>query len=389
MSIKRVLGSAAQVVMSMGLCLGAHAADVQPQHLTVKPTIDPGPNVFTNDQEWNGASSINVYSSADLKYKGNLGSGSMAEMALSRDGKTAYTVSVYMRRYAYGDTEMILQIYDVATLRPIKEIPLPPKLVMATAYQAMLALSSDEKYIYVQNATPATSVTVVDLAAGKVASEIPTPGCAGIFPSLTGLKFSMPCGDGTFATFTLAANGKSATRANSPRIFDIDQDPIFITGVRVREDLVFVSFKGMVYRIADDGAAPRVVSSFSLNRGIDGNWAPGGYQLIAYNALNDVLFVGMHPDATDGSHKNPASEVWTVAMGQQKLLYRAQVDRMYSLTVSQDKNPVLYGIAEGLESKEFGRLQRFEADSEAKFALRKTAEGQNPGQYNFEVTLRQ
>jgi methylamine dehydrogenase heavy chain len=39
----------------------------------------------------------------------------------------------------------------------------------------MAGLSADEKFLFLQNATPATSVTVVDLVANKFAGEIPIP----------------------------------------------------------------------------------------------------------------------------------------------------------------------------------------------------------------------
>src|SRR6266850_1034543 len=143
-------------------------AELQPQHLNVKAAIDPGSNVFTIDQEWGGASSINVFSAKDLTYKGNMSSGTMAQMLLSDDGKTAYTASVFMKRIAYGDAEMVLQAFDVATLSVGREIVLPPKFAMLTPYRHMLAESGDGKYVYVQNATPATSVMVVDVGAGKV-----------------------------------------------------------------------------------------------------------------------------------------------------------------------------------------------------------------------------
>jgi len=248
-------------ILKWSLCVlslvafAARAEEVKVQHLTVKPAIDPGSNVFTLDQEWGGASSINVFSAADLSYKGNLSSGTMAQMLLSADGRTAYTASVYMKRIAYGDAEMVLQAFDVATLSPTREIALPPKLAMLTSYRHLVAESADGRFIYVQNATPATSVTVVDTGTGKVTGEIPTPGCFGIYPALEADKFSVVCGDGTFASFALKPDGSGADRSPSEKIFDVDKDPIFLSAERVDSDLVYVSFHGNLYRVTDSGPA--------------------------------------------------------------------------------------------------------------------------------------
>jgi methylamine dehydrogenase heavy chain len=363
------------------------AEEFQPQHLTVKAAIDPGANIFTNDQEWNGASSIDVFSAADLAYKGNMSSGSMAQMLVSPDGKTAYTVSVYLKRYAYGEPEMVLQAFDVATLSPLREIALPPKFAMGTAYTALLAQSADGRYIYVQNATPATSVTVVDVVAGTVTGEIPTPGCFGIYPSVAGTRFSVACGDGTFASYALEPDGKSADRAQSEKIFDVDSDPIFMHAQRIGPDLLFISYHGNVYRLSDSGAAVQLAEKYSVTDGVRGGWAPGGYEMIAYNKSNNVLFIGMHPNAKDGSHKQGAKEIWAYDLAARKTLSRSAVPGALALTVSDDKIPVLYAVADG-GSKDAKTLIRFEASPTEKFALRKTAVALNPGEYNLEVALR-
>ena len=359
----------------------AAVADVEPQHLTVKPAIDPGPNVFTLRQEWQGPSSVDVFSADDLTYKGNMSSGMAAQMAVSPDGKTVYVASQYLKRLAYGPAEVILQTYDVATLSPLKEIPLVPKLINTTAYQQIVAQSADGRYIYVQNATPATSVTVVDLSAGKVAAEIPGPGCLGIFPALQGSDFTTICGDGTFAKFTLKAKGAGADHMQSGKIFDVDKDPLFLHGVRAGKDLIFVSFHGTIYRVNDSDATPRLVETTSLVEGLSGNWAPGGYQLIAYNKANDVLFIGMHPDAKDGSHKTPATEIWAYNLGARKLLFRSTVDNVIGFNVTDGARPIIYGNNDKV-------LLRYEVDPEAKFALRKTAQAFNEQKYSAEVVVR-
>ena len=122
------------VVLLLAVCAwdpsAATETSFQPQRLTAKPAIDPGANVFTTISATNGAGAIHVFSAADLSYKGSMSSGAMGQMLLSRDGKTAYAASVFMKRVVYGERETVLQIYDVATLSLIKEIALPAKFAM-------------------------------------------------------------------------------------------------------------------------------------------------------------------------------------------------------------------------------------------------------------------
>jgi methylamine dehydrogenase heavy chain len=354
--------------------------DFQPQRLTNKPAIDAGANVFSLDQEWGGSSSIQVFSATDLTYKGNMSGGTMAQMLLSADGKRAYVASVFMKRITYGEAEMVLQAFDVASLSPVKEVILPPKFAMLNPYESMLAQSADGQYVYVQNATPATSVTVVDIVAGKVTGEIPTPGCFGIYPSQQGHKFSVICGDGTFASYALNADGSAADRTPSKKIFDVDEDPIFLASQRAGADLIYISFHGNIYRVSDQGPAIELASKIPMTEGIHGDWAPGGFGVIAYSRQHDVLFISMHPHAKDGSHKEASKEIWAYKLAEHKLLHRSPVEGVRSLSVSDGPRPMLVGLKEKT-------LTRFEVE-QPEFKLQKTHERANSGASNLEVALR-
>jgi len=371
------------LISGIGAWHSSPAADApfQPQHLSERPSIEAGANIFTSSWMGAGAGAIHVFSASDLTYKGNMSGGSMAQLGFSRDGKTAYMASVYLKRIAYGAPEMVLQIFDVATLSPVREISLPLKMAMALSLDSMLGQSADGRFLYVQNATPATSVTVVDLSAGKVSGEIPSPGCFGIYPSLQGYKFSTICGDGTFESFVLNTDGATASPAHSKKIFDVDKDAIFMSGERVSADLVFMSFNGNVYRVNDSGESVNLVDTYSMTVGVEGGWAPGGSQLMGYNKANHVLFVGMHPNAREGSHKDPAKEIWAYNLATKRLLYRSPVDDILSLTATDAPSPVVYVSKPRL-------LIRYEADPEAKFALKESHQVYNPGPYNDVIVFR-
>jgi len=341
---------------------------VAPETVTVKEAIDPGPNIFSNAQEWGGASSIQVWSADDLTYKGNMTAGAIGQMVISPDGTKAYGQSTYMARYTHGDIEQVLEVYDVETLSIEKEIILPPKAAMVAAYAPYLAISADGSLVYVQNATPATSVTVVDVEAGEVVQEVPTPGCFGIYPTLEGYGFSTACGDGTFASFDLGEDGAEATRSVSEEIFDPDENPIFIPGKRIGEALAFLTHKGDLMTLDDTGEAVKLIETVSLTEGVEDEWAPGGYDLFTYSPTADVLFVAMHSEPYDGSHKNASEEIWAYDVSDSELLYRTHVEGVISMTASDAEAPMVYAVNEHEST-----LELFSSDPDAKFVLKHEA----------------
>ncbi|HTO19764.1 MAG TPA: amine dehydrogenase large subunit [Pseudomonas sp.] len=352
-----------------------------PEVLTVEKAIKPGTNVFVLDQSWKGASRINVLSADDLEHKGILSVGITGQMVYSKDRKTAYAMSAYATRITYGKTEAVLQEFDVDTLSLKREVVIPEKMAQVAPSSAVLALSGDERFAFVQNATPATSVTLVDLQAGKFLREIPTPGCFGIFPTPTGSRFTTVCGDGTLVSFDVKANGEVSAPARSAKIFDPDADALFIVPERVGKDLVFPSFKGNLYRVADSGKAPKLVEKISVVDGIDGDWAPGGVDVSAYNAAHNVMFLTMHSGAEEGTHKNGAEELWAFDLKRKQVLYRSVVPHLASIAVTSGKQPVLFGLNEESE------LIRYAIDPQARFAAKPTHTLEGVGEWTvFAVT---
>lgn len=351
----------------------AQQAPFKPEQLSVKAAIDPGPNLLIHQQEWKGAGSTAVFSKDDLSFKGTLATGNMAQMLVGVDGKTAYAQSTFMKRIVYGDLEHVLQIYDIATLTPVKEVSLPPKAAMSLGYTALLQQSADGKFVYVQNGTPASSVTVVDVTKAAVTQEIPTPGCWGVYPSAKGYSFTMLCGTGTVGAFSLTDAGTLAGSTQSAKIFDPDKDPLFITSATIGGDRLFPSYGGSILRVSDADKTAKLVETVKINEGEDGGWAPGGYAPMAYSEKAGVLFVGMHADAKNGSHKNAAEEVWAYDLKAKKLLSRTPVEHLMTIIVTGDAEPVVFGLTED------PKVIRFTTDAKAGFALAKTGEAKLTG----------
>lgn len=317
-----------------------------PEKFTVEQTIKPGPNVIVNGASWDGASKIHIYGQEELNYQGSVSAGLVSQTLPSKDGKQLYVLSHYMKRYTYGPVESAVQIFDINTLTEAKEIIVPNKAAHAIGMPGLLERNYDDSWIYVQNATPATSVTVVDKKLGKVINEVAVPGCFGIFPAKDSNKFSTLCGTGAIKTVTFNGNKYEISESKSG-LFDVKKDALYVQAIRNVNGLLMIpSFNGNIYMVDDSGKAPKLVEKISITKGTEGNWAPGGYQVMSYNKSLDMIFVLMHPDAYEGSHKDASSEIWAYSMDKKKIISRSPAENLVALAVSQGKTPILFGSNE-------------------------------------------
>ena len=81
--------------------------------------------------------------------------------------------------------------------------------------------------------------------------------------------------------------------------------------------------------------------------GKDQGWRPGGYNLLAVNQASKRLYVGMHPNGAEGSHKTPAAEIWVYDLATRQRVARVPGQNALSMSVSQDDQPRLYTIDGG------------------------------------------
>lgn len=338
--MKRQFVVALSVLAASGSIAFAQDA-IEPETLTVQERLPEGPHLYAMNFGINGSSQIVVLNADDLSIAGTIGTGTFASMMLSPDKSTLYTSSVYLRRYTYGEAEGVVQEWDSQTLQLRKEFLISPKVAQALSQRGVLNISSDGKFLIVQNATPATSVTIADAVAGKDLGEIPTPGCWTAYPSVEGTAFTMLCGDGTVAKYTYDASGKAAAPAKSEKIFDADKDPLYGDAMRIDGKLVYVSYGGTLYVIDDSGETPVLDKTVPF---AEAGWAPGGYNLMAYNEPTHTLFVLMHSEPFDGSHKAPAEEIWAIDTASMKVVGRSEAHHELNIAVGGGDKPVLVGL---------------------------------------------
>ncbi len=319
----------------------AQEVDIQPETLTVKERISEGDHVYVLDIGISGPTSIYVLNADDLSLEGNFGAGNFGQMLMSPDGASVYTSSVYMRRYTSGEVEGVVAEWDSQTLQFKREIVVSNKLAQTLSQKGVINLSADGGHLVLQNATPATSVNIVDLAAGQELVEIPTPGCWTAYPTVQGTAFSTLCGDGTVVKYAYAADGSFADPARSEKIFDPDTNPLFANAVRVDGNLVYVSYGGALHVVDDSGEVPSLVRTVAF---AEEGWAPSGYNLMAYHAPSKTLFITMHADPFDGSHKLPAAEIWAIDMDSGAVVGRGAANGESNIAVGGGEVPMLFGI---------------------------------------------
>ncbi len=288
---------------------------------------------------------IRVYDAEKGQFLGMISTGYAGNFAVNPAQSELYVATTYLARGSRGERVDVLEVHDTQTLGFKWEVTLPPKRAQALNYRGLVSRTGDGRFVLVQNATPATSITVVNLQTKLVVGEVSTPGCWGTMPAAQGARFSMLCGDGKVATITLNEQGQVAERQLSDKLFDADQDPWFHHAEQVGDRYWFVSFQGQVTELNLGGPVAQKVGQTSLVNAQDkkANWRPGGYQNFAVDPSGRRLVAAMHRNGAEGSHKRPADQLWVLdlasgkrvasypGLGTASLTFSRQGDRLHAL----------------------------------------------------------
>jgi len=355
------------------------AADFIPEQVTVNP-LPPGTptRMYVQDVALSHIvdGRLHIVDGATMKYEGMLGTGLTGLVALAPDRREIYVATSYLSRLNRGTRTDTVDVYDSQTLVLKEEIVIPPKHAQALPYKGVMAVTSDGRFILVQNATPASSIAVVDRKASKAVAEIPTPGCWSILlAGSSPRRFTTVCGDGTLLTFTLDEAGQVADEQRSERLFDPDRNPVFTQTENDGDEYLFLSFHGDILKANLGGAKAVMGETWSLldETSRKEGWRPGGYQPFAWHPASGRLFVAMHPAGAEGSHKNPAAEIWEVDARTHARVARAPGHNAVALALSREAKPSLLGI----DPLTAGFL-RYETQPALKFAQRRDGFGEAP-----------
>jgi methylamine dehydrogenase heavy chain len=195
-------------------------------------------------------SKLMIIDGESLNVVGHVALGMTGHVTLTPDRSELLVSTAYMTKLNRGERIGQMDVYDASTLKLKAEVSVPPKHSQSMPYRGKIRTSADGRLVYMQNSTPASSVTVVDRIAGKFVAEIATPGCWMIYvPQSVSDRFSTLCGDGTMLTVKLDAEGKPLERKKSAKFFDADEDALFTSGAQHEDNYTFVSFKGNVQTV--------------------------------------------------------------------------------------------------------------------------------------------
>ncbi len=290
--------------------------------------------------------------------KGQLPAHDSATLLVGDQRPELYVVDTVWARGTRGQRTDFITIYDKQTFNPVGEIVLPGgKRALITAMEGLTAFTDEQRMELVFNFTPASSVTVVDLVNRRVLGDIEIPGCSLVYPS--GKRgFSTLCGSGSLLTIRLDANGAVAGRTESKAFNPLDTDPLFTGSTLVGGVRYFPSLHGRVQPLDMRGDEVKILPDWPLLSPADaaGEWRPSGWQLVAGD--EKLLYVLMQPEAHEGTHKDPATEVWVYNVTTKVRVKRIRLARPgSSISLTHTAEPLLlvqagerldvYGAADG------------------------------------------
>lgn len=331
MHFKRILFS---VASCLGLASTFAAAELPVEPTNVVRTLPaeyPDSFVFLVDGNFWGIESGKVVIT-DVghewdHHRGALGSAQFGNFAQAKTRPELYVVETFYERGHRGARTDVLTIYDKTTLNPIGEVVLPGgKRAQTLTEIGSFQLSADERFAYVFNFTPASSVTIVDLKARKVVGDVDIPGCVHAF-ALKGRGFASLCGNGGVVSTKLDENGRRVGQTMSEPFHDIDNEPMFTRPAIIDGVGYFPTYHGKIQEIDLSGDEAVVGDSWpiALPEGAAGGKRlfglmkgkkpekrlPSGWQLISSDDAGRI-FVLMRATDTIDDHDTGADEVWVI-----------------------------------------------------------------------------
>ncbi|WP_396433042.1 amine dehydrogenase large subunit [Limnohabitans sp.] len=368
---KAALKNTALLVAGWGLCL-ACLAQPKPPELpaeTLEPSTLEGrsPNrVYVADIAISHIADgrIRIFDAVNGRFLGMVSTGFAGNFAVNPAAQELYVATTYLSRSYRGERIDVLEVHDTTSLGFKYEVQLPPQRAQALNYRGLVSLTANGRFVLVQNATPGTSITVVDLQNRRVASQIDTPGCWGSLPASSHpARFSMLCGDGKVATVTLDEDGQLADRGVTDKVFDPDGDAWFHHAEQIGDRFFFLSFQGVLTEMNLGGATGQVVRQKGLVDAASrkAGWRPGGYQNFAVHPNGRWLVAAMHAKGAEGSHKFPAEKLWVVDMATGQRVATHPGSGAVSLTFSRqgERLQALDGLTGAMQVWRFASPQRW------------------------------
>ncbi|OMQ41306.1 amine dehydrogenase large subunit [Pseudomonas putida] len=290
------------------------------------------------------AGRITVVDPDQKRVLGMVPTGFAAPSTLSHDGKLIYSADIWYSRGTRGTRTDVLTAWDSSTLSPAWEVLIPNKRAESLTQRYGLKTSGDDRFVYVYNFTPSTSVTVVDTQSKAVASEISIPGCVLNYP-VGKRRFASLCGDGSLQVVTLNDQGQETARNRTP-FFDPNAQKLVERAVNVGDTYYFTTTTGTVRAVDFSGDTPKILPSWSLvtEEEKKAGWAPGGWQLMAVAPKLNRLYVLMHDAHEPMKWEDPSTVIWAFDLKTQKKVATLEAPApVWSMQATGDDKPLLLG----------------------------------------------
>lgn len=351
MLVNRIL---AQTTLALGVSLaGLSAAYAElPIDKDIGVAVLPSPpsphRAYMIDVEFDSfvAGRVQVIDPDQKRLLGMVSTGFAAPSTLSRNGEYLYSADLFYSRGTRGTRTDVLTAWNTSTLAPDWEVLIPTKRAQSLTQRYGLGTSGDDRFIYVYNFTPSTSVTVVDAKAKSVVGEIGIPGCVLTYP-VGNRRIASLCGDGSIQLLTLDDNGKEIARSQT-KFFDPDAEKLVERAVNVGDTYYFTTTTGTIRALDLSGKEPMILPSWELvsDEEKKAGWAPGGWQLMAVAPKLNRLYVLMHDAHEPMKWEDPSNTVWAFDLKTHKKVGTLTTEGapIWSLQATSDDQPLLLGI---------------------------------------------
>lgn len=314
--VNKIVLSAMRVAALMSLGVAAPAADFPtPLPAETIPRVETLPPKYPATWAFLNYTGDRIelrnVGSDSREVKGELQAHDSATLLVAEQRPELYVIDTVWSRGARGARTDFITVYDKQTLNAVGEIVLPGgKRALITAMEGLTTFTDEQRMELVFNFTPASSVTVVDLVNRRVLGEIEIPGCSLVYPT-GGRGFSTLCASGTLLSIKLDAAGAVAGRAESKAFNPLDSDPLFTASTTVGGIRYFPSLHGRIQPVDMRADDVRILGDWPLVTAAEASaaWRPSGWQILASDE-SKLLYVLMQAGAHEGSHKDPATEVW-------------------------------------------------------------------------------
>jgi len=352
----RVTRMLVQMALVLGITLTTNAlAELPPEEMGVITAPPPTPHrAYVVDFEFTNLviQRVVVLDPDQKRFLGMVSTGNFAPSTLSKDGRWLLTADVFYSRGVRGTRVDVLTVHDTQTLEPAWEVEIPTKRAMSLTQRYGLGTSSDDRFVYIYNFTPATSITVVDFRERRVIGEITIPGCVLTYP-VGARKVVSLCGDGSLQLIQIDDNGQEVAR-NRTKFFDPEAEKLNERATNVGDTYYFTTTTGTVRAVDFSGNTPKILPAWQMagkDEQAEG-WAPGGWQLIAVAPKLNRMYALMHPAHEPRMWEDPSTTIWVFDLKTRRKIGTIEAPTpVWSINATRDDNPLLLGanVEGGLE----------------------------------------